>query len=279
MLAKVWCWVDSNICVHTTKAGLFIVLEKRYGTKISNTLTNRMKKAIIIGATSGIGKGLAKLLIANNYKVGITGRRSEILVELKNENPDSFVIKTFDIADTKSNVEKLEELTNELGGLDLLIISSGTGDLNDNLDFAIEKRTIETNVLGFTSVADWTFNFFEKQKSGHLVGISSVGGLRGSRQSPSYNATKAFQINYLEALRQKATKLKLQIFVTDIRPGLVATEMAKGEGLFWVMPVEKTVRQIYGAIKKKKKIAYVTKRWQLIAVMLKRMPRPIYDRM
>ena len=238
-----------------------------------------MKKAIIIGATSGIGKGLAKLLVDYGYKVGITGRRSELLNELKKENPNSFLIKTFDITDTTSCVEKLEELTTELDGLDLLIISSGTGDLNEKLEFEIEKRAIDTNVIGFTCVADWAFNHFEKQKSGHLVGISSIAGLRGSRQSPSYNATKAFQINYLEALRQKATFLKMPIHVTDIRPGFVDTEMAKGEGQFWVVTVDKATRQIYNAIRTKKKIAYITKRWQLIAAILKLIPGPIYNRM
>jgi short-subunit dehydrogenase len=238
-----------------------------------------MKKAIIIGATSGIGKGLAKLLADNNYKVGITGRRTELLTELKNENPNSFFIKSFDVTDTKIAVDKLEELITELGGLDLLIISSGTGDINEKLDFEIEKRTIETNVIGFTCIANWTFNYFEKQKFGHLAAISSIGGLRGSRQAPAYNATKAYQINYLEGLRQKATKLKVPIFVTDIRPGLVDTQMAKGEGLFWVMPLKKTVNQIYSAIIEKKKIAYVTNRWRLIAAIIKRIPRQIYDRM
>ena len=238
-----------------------------------------MKTAIIIGATSGIGKGLAKVLIANNYKVGITGRRTELLEELKQENPDYFFIKTFDVKDTKTSVEKLEELVAEVGGLDLVIISSGTGDLNDDLDFAIEKRTIDTNVSGFTCVADWAFNYFEKQKSGHLVGITSIGGLRGSRQAPSYNATKAYQINYLEGLRQKARKLKLPIAVTDIRPGFVDTDMAKGEGLFWVATVEKASRQIFKAINQQKKIAYISKRWRLVAILLKRIPVPVYDRM
>lgn len=238
-----------------------------------------MKKAIIIGATSGIGKGLAKVLADNNYKIGITGRRTELLDGLKYENPNSYFVKSFDITDTKISVVKLEELISELGGLDLLILSSGTGDINENLDFPIEERTINTNVLGFTCIADWTFKYFEKQKYGHLIAITSIGGLRGSRQAPAYNATKAYQINYLEGLRQKATKLKAPIFVTDIRPGLVETEMAKGEGLFWIMPVEKTVRQIYKAINSKKKVAYVTKRWRLIATILKRIPRPIYDKM
>jgi short-subunit dehydrogenase len=173
----------------------------------------------------------------------------------------------------------LEELTIELGGLDLFVISSGIGEINEALDFEIEKQTIDTNIVGFTSIADWTFNYFEKQQSGHLVVISSIGGIRGSCQAPAYNASKAYQINYAEGLRQKAAKLKMPIFITDIRPGLVDTKMAKGEGLFWVMPLEKAVNQMYNAIVRKKKVVYVTKRWRLIAMILKLIPRPIYDRM
>ncbi len=238
-----------------------------------------MKKAIIIGATSGIGKGLAEFLVKNNYTVGITGRRTDLLKKLKSQNPDSYCIRSFDITDTKKIAENLEVMTTELGGLDLLIISSGTGDENETLEFEIEKRTIDTNVSGFTCIADWTFNYFKKQKYGHLVAISSIAGLRGSRQAPAYNATKAYQINYLEGLRQKANHLKTSIFITDIRPGLVDTEMAKGEGLFWVMPVDKVVVQIYKAIRNKKKVVYITKRWGLIASILKKIPRIIYDKM
>ncbi|MCW1148772.1 SDR family NAD(P)-dependent oxidoreductase [Flavobacterium lacisediminis] len=238
-----------------------------------------MKKAIVIGATSGIGKELAKLLANDNYKVGLTGRRTELLKELKKEKPNSYLIKSFDVTDTKITIEKLEELTTELGGLDLLIISSGTGNINEDLDFKVENQTINTNVIGFTCIIDWSFNYFKNQKFGHIVAISSIGGLRGSRQAPAYNATKAYQINYLEGLRQKATKLKKSIFITDIRPGLVDTEMAKGEGLFWVMPVEKTAKQIYKAIINKKKIAYVTKRWKIIATILKVIPRVLYEKM
>lgn len=238
-----------------------------------------MKKAIVIGATSGIGKGVARLLVENEFKVGITGRRIELLNELKNENNSSYLIKSFDITDTFSVVDNLKELTSELGGLDLLILSSGTGDENDNLDFEIEKRAIDTNVTGFTIISGWAFNHFQKHGHGHLVAISSIAGLRGSRQAPAYNATKAYQINYLEGLRQKATHIKAPIYVTDIRPGFVDTEMAKGEGLFWVMPVEKATKQIYKAIKKKRKIVYVTKRWRFIGKLLKVLPRFIYDKM
>jgi short-subunit dehydrogenase len=237
-----------------------------------------MRKAIIIGATSGIGKGLALKLAAQHDMVGITGRRTALLDELISQYPTAFFKKTFDITDTDHIVEHLESLTKQLGGLDLLIISSGIGDFNHDLDVDIEKKTIDTNVTGFTCVADWAFNYFKHQGKGHLVGISSVAGLRGSSMAPAYNATKAFQINYLEGLRQKAAKLNSQIFVTDIRPGFVDTAMAKGEGQFWVASVDKAVDQILAAIKKKKKIVYVTKRWKLVGAILKRIPLTMYDR-
>lgn len=238
-----------------------------------------MKKAIVVGATSGIGRELAKLLADHHYNVGVTGRRTGLLQDLQKENPESFVIKAFDIKNTEVVASNLEELTNEIGDLDLLIISSGTGDINGELAFEVEKDTINTNILGFTCVADWAFNYFQQQKRGHLVAISSIGGLRGSRQSPAYNASKAYQINYLEGLRQKATHINLPVFITDIRPGLVDTDMAKGDGLFWVMPVEKAARQIFNAIQRKKKVAYVTRRWFFAGLVLKFLPKFLYDRM
>jgi len=166
-----------------------------------------------------------------------------------------------------------------LNGIDLIIICSGTGDLNYDLDFSIEKRTIETNVIGFTCACDWALNYFIKQGNGHLVGITSVAGIRGNKEGPSYYASKSYQINYLEGMRQKVISSKKPIYVTDIRPGLVDTDMAKGEGLFWVASVEKAGKQIYKAIKNKKKIAYITKRWRLVYEFLKRIPNIIYEKM
>jgi short-subunit dehydrogenase len=238
-----------------------------------------MKKAIVIGATSGIGKELALLLANNDYKVGITGRRTALLLEIQKQYPDRFISKTFDVTDTGRIPLHLEELVNELGGLDLLILSSGTGELNKPLDFEIEKKTIDVNVSGFTCIADWTFNYFWKHQRGHFVAISSVAGIRGNRVAPAYNATKAFQINYLEGLRQKAAKLKLSMTVTDIRPGFVKTDMAKGEGQFWVASVEKASQQIFDAIRKKKKVVYISKRWRLIAILLKLIPKSLFEKM
>jgi short-subunit dehydrogenase len=239
---------------------------------------NIMKKVIILGASSGIGRELAKLYSKENHKIAIAGRRIQLLEDLKKEY-NNFIVKPFDITQINEVETKLNELSKELDGIDLLIISSGTGDINTDLNFSLEKHTIDTNVVGFTCVCDWAMNYFEKQGSGHLVGITSVASVRGSKAAPSYYASKSYQANYLEGMRQKAASIKKSIYVTDIRPGLVNTDMAKGEGLFWVASVEKVGKQIYRAIENKKKVAYVTKRWRLIYEILKRIPNGIYDKM
>ena len=231
-----------------------------------------MKKAIVIGATSGMGKSITELLIQNGYVVGVTGRRIELLVSLKQKNPEQICISQMDVQDLSSIESICNELVNKLGGLDLLIIASGIGDENKSLDFAIENNVIKTNIQGFTCVADWGMNYFKKQSHGHLVNISSIAGIRGNGDAPSYNASKAFQINYLEGLRLNADKSGADIIVTDVRPGFVNTEMAKGEGLFWVAPVEKAAQQIFNAIKEKRKVVYITKRWRIIGWLLKIMP-------
>ena len=237
-----------------------------------------MKKAIVVGATSGIGKELAILLANNNYKVGITGRRIEKLQEIENSNPEAFISKYFNCT-LDNNSKKLEELVNELGGLDLLVMSSGVGNINEGLDFDIEQTTVALNVVAFTEIMTWAYNYFESQSYGHIVGISSVGGLRGSRFAPAYNASKSYQINYLEGLRQKAQHSKSQIQITDIRPGFVDTAMAKGDGQFWVASKEKAAKQILSHIEKNKNIGYVTKRWRLIASLLMAIPNWLYTRL
>ena len=237
-----------------------------------------MKKAVVIGATSGIGRELTLLLADKNYMVGATGRRIENLKSIKAERPHNILTSNFDVTKTFEVSKRLDDLTMQLGGLDLLVLSSGVGDFNHALDFAIEKKTIDVNVVGFTAVADWAYKLFETQEFGHLVAISSLAGLRGSRQAPAYYATKAFQINYLEGLRQKAKKSKKPIYVTDIRPGFVDTEMAKG-GEFWMASAEKASKQIFSAIESRKPIAYVTRRWSIIATLLKILPRQIYQKL
>jgi short-subunit dehydrogenase len=237
-----------------------------------------MKKVIIIGATSGIGKELAKLYISNNYKVGLTGLHTNGIEELRLNNKQQFELRYFDC--TKEDCSgRISELAASLGGLDLLIFSAGIGHLNNNRGFQFENRANELNVLGFTEIADWSYRFFEQKGEGHFVAISSIAGLRGYRIAPAYHAAKSYQISYLEALRQKAFRSGKPIYITDIRPGFVDTDMSVGKKLFWAASKEKAARQIYNLIKRKKGIGYVTKRWQIIAIIMKLIPAWVHKRM
>jgi len=235
-----------------------------------------MKKAIIIGASSGIGRELAKLLVRHDYIVGVTARRTELLTELQTELTEKCHRRTMDIADTANTIDIFNSLIAEMGGVDLVVISAGTGHSLPDLQWQNDKATIDTNVSGFVAIATTAFNYFVKQGHGHLVGISSIAAIRGSRQAPAYNASKAFVCNYLEGLRHMAMKTKLPIYVTDIQPGFVDTRMAQGDRIFWRASTEKAARQIYRAIERNKPHAYVTRRWRLIAWVLKILPNWLY---
>ena len=239
----------------------------------------KQQAIIIIGATSGIGKALFKKYATNSNRIGIVGRRTHLLDELQQEHPDTTVTATADITKQEEIARAIEALCTELKGIDLAIVCSGTGNINASLDYAMERPIIETNVTGWTFVIDTLYHIFEQQGHGHLVAITSAGGLRGEPMAPAYSASKAYQINYMEALRKKAFKSGNNIHVTDIRPGLVDTAMAKGEGLFWVMSVEKVASQIIAAIRKQKSKAYVTKRWHALSIINKNLPFSIYKKM
>ena len=215
---------------------------------------------VIIGATSGIGKTLFEKYANENNRIGIIGRRAHLLDELYQKYPSKTIPTKADITNLEEIEQAINALHKEMEYIDLAIVCSGTGDINATLDYSI-------------------YHILEQQGHGHLVAITSAGGLRGEAMAPAYSATKAYQINYVEALRKKAFKNGEHIIVTDIRPGLVDTAMAKGEGLFWVMPVEKVARQIISAIRKKKSKAYVTRRWHILAIINKNLPFFLYKRL
>jgi short-subunit dehydrogenase len=239
-----------------------------------------MKNAIVFGATSGIGKSITKILIKEGYKVAITGRRLEKLEELKKEFPDQILVKQNDIQQIEDVEKVFNEIVLEFKTIDLVIQSSGVGFVNPKLDWDKEQQTILTNVLGVTKLYILAYKLFKEQQFGHLVGISSIASIRGSRAAPDYFASKAYQKSYLEGLYIKTKSIKSKkVFITDIRPGFVDTPMALGDQLFWMVPLEKAAIQIYSAIKKKKRVAYISKRWQLIAWVLKIVPAWILKKM
>ncbi|HEX7846329.1 MAG TPA: SDR family NAD(P)-dependent oxidoreductase [Chitinophagaceae bacterium] len=233
------------------------------------------KKIIIVGGTSGIGRKLAEVYLQQGNKVGVTGRRNELLDEIKQQYPGLASTECFDVTQNE-NIEKLQSLISKLGGLDLLIISAGCGDPSDELSWSIDKSTVTTNVNGFVEIANWTFNFFAKQGYGHLAAISSIAATRGSHLAPAYSASKAFQSVYFEGLAIKATKLNKPITITCIEPGFVKTKMAKSEKQFWVVPVHKAAKQIIAGLNKKKRKLYISRRWWIIAKLMKWMPYWLY---
>ena len=236
-----------------------------------------MKKVIIIGATSGIGRELAKLYAVNNWLVGATGRRKELLQSLQKEFPDNILTECFDVTGTE-NIESIKILIQQLGGLDLLIYNSGYGEPSETLEWGIDKATTQINVNGFVEIVHFTFNYFMTEGKGHIAAISSIAAIRGSSYAPAYSASKAYMSTYMEGLYIKAAKLKLPVYITDIQPGFVNTAMAKSTGQFWVSSAEKAAQQIYSAITNKKRKAYITKRWWLIAKLMMVIPIRIYKK-
>jgi short-subunit dehydrogenase len=232
-------------------------------------------KVIIIGATSGIGEELAKIYANQGCKVGISGRRQELLDSLQQQFPDNITTECFDVTGNE-NTKHVDNLIQKLGGLDLLIYNSGYAQLFSSLRWEIEKQTTLVNVNGFVEIVNFGLNYFLKQKKGQIAVTSSIASIRGNSLTPAYNASKAYVSSYMEGLSIKMYKQKLPIYLTDIQPGFVDTDMAQGNGIFWVAPVDKAARQIYQAIKHKRRRVYITKRWWFIAQILKVLPYSIY---
>jgi len=240
-------------------------------------MTSSNKKIIIIGASSGIGKALAKLYAGNGHFVAITGRRKDLLEEIKSGFPGNIITKCFDVTGNE-NIQHVLSLIQVLGGLDLLIYNAGFGEPSETLDRSIDERTIKTNVDGFAEIVRFGFDYFTKQGYGQIVGTSSIASVRGNSLAPAYSASKAFMSIYLEGLYIRSKKMKLDIAITDIQPGFVRTKMAKGNKQFWVVSLDKATRQIFEAIEAKRFRVYISKRWRLIAMLMKMVPLFIYRR-
>ena len=193
------------------------------------------KKAIVMGATSGIGMEVASLLAQRGWQVGIAGRRIDRLEEVKrntnlliSESPKASKgeIACYQQIDVTSPEAPslLLKLIEKLGGMDLYFHSSGIGWQNNSLDIEKEMKTVETNGLGFVRMVDTAFNWFAKQSQEQDKGqelsqeqnsdkgkgndtyriacITSIAGTKGLGAAPAYSATKRFQNHYLECLTQ-----------------------------------------------------------------------------
>ncbi len=258
---------------------------------ISYHMTQKTKesnrKAIIIGASSGIGREVTKLLIADGWTVGIAARRKENLESLRDmETTDDNGMKSGKIhissidVNSEESVSKLHDLIRSIGGVDLFFYSAGIGKQNIMLDKDTELSTVNTNCMGFCSMIGCAYRYMASHGGGHIASITSIAGTKGLGAAPAYSATKAFQTTYLEALSQQANLRKLNIRFTDIRPGFVATPLLGDSNHYpLLMPVEKVARIIVKAVYDKKEIKIVDWKWHIITFFWKLIPSAIWKKM
>jgi len=228
------------------------------------------EKAIVIGASSGIGEALVRKLAAEGYEVGLAARSLDRLETIADELPTPSYVARMDITEAESARDSFRELAAAMGSVDVVVVNAGVGSDNPELAWERERDTVDTNVRGFTALAVAAMEYFEEQGGGQLVGTSSVAAYIGSSRVPAYYASKAYVSNYLDGLRYRARDLDADITVTTIEPGFVDTDLAGGE--FWMCSTETAAELIYEAIDEKKRHQFVTRRWRLVALALTLMP-------
>lgn len=231
-----------------------------------------MKKAIIMGASSGMGLEIARLLLEEGWKLGLAARRKDSIQDLKNVYPKQVVPAVIDITE-KGADEKLLRLIEELGDIDLYLHVAGIGYQNYDLSADKELSTISTNSLGFARMTGAAYRYFSRQGHGQIAAISSIAGTKGLGAAPAYSATKAFQSCYLQALEQQANMRKLNIRFTDIRPGFVSTALLNdGRHYPMLMDPKKVAKSIVEAIKSKRHVTVIDSRYRLLTFFWRWIP-------
>jgi short-subunit dehydrogenase len=237
-------------------------------------------KAIIVGASSGIGLEVAKLLLADGWHIGIAARREEALLELKKTAPERVEVMAIDITHPDAG-ERLLTLVRQLGGMDLYFHSSGIGKQNRTLEPDIELQTMDTNAIGFTRMIGTAYRYFAEQGKGHIAAITSIAGTKGLGPAPAYSATKALQATYLQALEQQARQRGLyDIHFTDIRPGFVDTALLSGSFRYPMMlRPESVARDIVISIRKHRHVRIIDARYRVLTFFWRLVPNFIWRRL
>lgn len=244
-----------------------------------------------MGATSGIGQEVARLLAANGYEVGIAGRREERLVQMAQATPGIVAHRQIDVTKEDAPTE-LHKLIEELGGMDLYFHSSGIGWENVALDTDKELKTVETNGMGFVRMVSAAYNWFAeqrgeeaeqrasgKERKARIACITSIARTRGLGAAPAYSATKRMQAHYLECLSQQARMRHLNIGITDIRPGFVATDLIAGSHFPLQLKAEDVARTIVRAIERGSEVVTIDWRYRLLVAAWQLIPRWLWVRL
>lgn len=236
------------------------------------------KNAIIVGASSGIGMEVAKVLLSDGWRLGIAARREDKLLELKAMAPERIKVMAIDVTQPDAG-ERLLSLIDELGGMDLYFHASGIGRQNRNLEADIELRTMETNAVGFTRMIGTAYRYFAQRGEGHIAAITSIAGTKGLGPAPAYSATKALQATYLQALEQQSRQSGLHIRFTDIRPGFVDTALLNGDFKYpMLLQPAAVARDIVGSIYKRRHVRIIDLRYRILTFFWRLIPNWLWRR-
>lgn len=232
----------------------------------------------MIGASSGMGREIARRLIADKWVVGLAARREELLQPMIEKAVKPSACMRIDICEEDAAV-KLRQLIEMIGGVDLFFHISGVGKVNARLDETIEMNTVSTNALGFTRMVGEAYRYMAAHGGGHIVALTSIAGVRGLGAAPSYSATKAFQHNYIQALEQQANARRLPIRFTEIRPGFVDTPLLAGSRFPMTMSVDEVVDELMWAVKTGKHQRIIDWKYRILVALWCLVPQFIYRRM
>ena len=242
------------------------------------------KRALIVGASSGIGEELARQLAREGCQVAMAARRESELNRIASEiNADgSALAKTYphDVTDYDSVPALFQQIARDLGGLDLVIYASGVmpPTAEGEYSFYKDRQMIEVNLLGAIAWLNEAAQRFEIAKEGTIVGVSSVAGERGRRGMPAYCTSKAALTTYLEALRNRVSRAGVK--VVTVKPGPVVTPMTKDLGKMPLqISAESAASQILSAARKGSSNAYVPGTWKYIFLIIRNIPSAIFRKL
>ena len=222
------------------------------------------KNILITGASSGLGKGMAKEFAKQGCNLALCARRFELLEQLKSEleqiNPNiNISIKVLDVNDHEQVFSVFNAFKDELNGLDRVIINAGmgkgasigTGYFNAN------KQTAQTNFVAALAQAEAAMEIFRAQNHGHLVTISSISAVRGFRRAMTvYAATKAAITSLSEGIRIDV--MHTPIKVSCVHPGFIRSEInEKVKTVPFIVDTETGCKALAKAINKEKANSFV----------------------
>jgi decaprenylphospho-beta-D-erythro-pentofuranosid-2-ulose 2-reductase len=201
-------------------------------------------RAIVVGASSGIGEEITKQLAANGSLVAAVARRIDKLEQLASEYGGKVVPVEHNVTDYEKVPELFQEITQRLGGLDMIVYAAGVMPEVGWHEYCFEKdrAMVEVNLLGAIAWLNEAACRFENTKSGTIVAIGSVAGDRGRGGQPVYNTTKAALATYMEALRNRVARYGVK--VVTVKPGPTQTPMTAKLHLKGAMPASDAARLI-----------------------------------